>query len=497
MLWGIHKIDFPFLRPVEWFAPYGYMIAMILFMSITVSLIIIIQRRMLLMSEKEVLERRQAQEELTYLATHDSLTGLINRYEFERRVNVLLAAVDYKPKQHALCFMDLDQFKVINDTCGHTAGDELLRQITGVLQSKVRENDTLARLGGDEFGLLMQHCSLAQAHRVADSLRRIVKNFEFLWDEQNFRIGISIGLVEINDASTDLNDLLKQADAACYMAKDLGRNRIHEYRADDLELAQRHGEMRWVTRINQALEQDRFCLYAQPIKPLGQGPGWIYELLVRMLDEQGQPIAPGEFLPAAERYGLIKNIDGWVVEHALRELARAEFMPDVELVTINLSGASLASRRFMHSIIEDLRAANISPQKICFEVTETAAIRNLQQAKVFINELKRAGCSFALDDFGSGLSSFGYLKILPVDFLKIDGLFVRDIVDDPIDLAMVKSINDIGQVMGMQTIAEFVEDDAILQQLQSLGVNYAQGFHIGRPLPLKILLQNGLQQATA
>lgn len=439
--------------------------------------------------EEDVTHEHELSERLSYQASHDTLTGLVNRREFERRAERLLSSIQQYKVEHALCYMDLDQFKVVNETCGHTAGDEMLRQISIVLQHEVRQRDTLARLGGDEFGVLMEHCSLEHAHRVATSLQQAVQDFHFTWEGQSFRVGVSIGLVAISEALPNLSELMKQADAACYMAKDMGRNRIHVYHPEDIGLAQRHGEMQWVTRIYRAMEEDRLCLYAQAIVPLDNRTDAHYELLIRMIDEGGQIVPPGAFLPAAERYNLITKIDRWVVNHAFTFLAEnPAFQKQVDFVSINMSGQSLADESFLDFVITQLQDSRVKGEKFCFEVTETAAIANLSTAMKFISSLKKSGCRFALDDFGSGLSSFGYLKNLPVDYLKIDGMFVKDIVDDPIDHAMVKSINEIGQVMGMQTIAEFVENDAIKGMLKEIGVNYAQGYGIGKPIPFDELL---------
>ena len=451
-------------------------------------------KRILTIAE-DVTERKEAQDRLSYQASHDLLTGLINRHEFERRAERLIPSAQSNGGEHALCFMDLDQFKIINDTCGHTAGDELLRQLAMLLSGAVRKRDTLARLGGDEFGVLMEHCTLKQARRVTESLESTVRDFQFGWDEHSFRISVSIGLVAIDENSPNLVELLKRADAACYMAKDLGRNRTHVYHAEDTELAQRHGEMQWVTRINRALEDNRFCLYAQPIVPLSDSGERHYEVLVRMIDETGKIIPPGAFLPAAERYDLIHSLDRWVVKNALALLAKnPTFVEETNFISINLSGQSVTSSKFLDFIIKQLQETGIEAGKICFEITETVAISNLTKARTFITRLQDFGCSFALDDFGSGLSSFGYLKNLPVDYLKIDGMFVKDIIDNPVDHAMVKSINDIGQVMGMQTIAEFVENDEIKGMLREIGVNYAQGYGVGVPLPIvKIIEQSDVR----
>lgn len=445
----------------------------------------------------DITARKQVEEKLSYQASHDDLTGLINRSEFESRVKRLLSSIQQDNSEHALCFMDLDQFKIINDTCGHSGGDELLRQLSHVLIKAVRHRDTLARLGGDEFGVLVEHCSLEQAQRVANALRREVEKFQFSWEGKSFRVGVSIGLVGINKTTRNLTELLKQADAACYMAKDLGRNRTHTYLPEDVDLARRLGQMQWVAGINQALEENRFCLYAQAIVPLGDGVDKHYELLLRMLNEKGDIIPPNAFLPAAERYDLMGQLDAWVIQKAFTLLAEnAEFLKQIHFITINLSGPSMTNGEFLNTVISQLKASGIEPSKICFEVTETAAISNLSAASAFIETLKQVGCRFALDDFGSGLSSFGYLKRLPVDYLKIDGMFVKDMADDPIDYAMVKSINDIGQVMGMQTIAEFVETDEIRDMLSELGVNYAQGYGIEKPIPLEELLSSFIEPDT-
>lgn len=438
-----------------------------------------------------VILRRQSEERLIFHATHDTLTELVNRREFERRALRLLESVKQDKREHALCFMDLDQFKVVNDSCGHAAGDEMLRQITTVLQKVVRKRDTLARMGGDEFSVLMEHCSLEQAQRLAVELHQVIQDYVFVWEEQSFRVGVSIGLVAITEAVPNLAELLKEADAACYMAKDSGRNRIHVYHPEDAEIAQRHGEMQWVSKLNQALAEDRFCLYAQTIVPLNNSKQKHYELLIRMIDENQQIVPPGAFLPAAERYNVASKIDLWVIEQAFRLLSdNPAFVEQVSFISINLSGQSLADQNILNFIKGQLAATSIDGNKICFEITETAAISNLAMATKLISELKQEGCRFALDDFGSGLSSFGYLKSLSVDYLKIDGMFVKDIVDDPIDHAMVKSINEIGQVMGMRTIAEFVENDEIKGMLREIGVNYAQGYGVGKPMPFSDLLES-------
>jgi diguanylate cyclase (GGDEF)-like protein len=437
----------------------------------------------------DITERKKAEEQLNYQSSHDSLTELVNRREFERRTEKLLSASKKKNQLHALCYMDLDQFKIVNDTCGHAAGDEMLRQISALLKEAVRDNDTLARLGGDEFGVLMEHCSPDNAYRVTRAIQAAIQEYQFVWENRSFRVGVSIGLVQITDKTNNLTELLKVADVACYMAKDKGRNRIHVHCDEDSELAKRQGEMHWVTRIQHALDEDRFCLYAQMIEPLEKSSGKHFEVLVRMIDEEGDIIPPGAFLPSAERYNLMRELDKWVISDTLRSLkTHPEFLNRIDFISINLSGQSITDERFLEFVLKEIRSLKSSATKICFEITETAAISNLLLAGKFISELRRFGCRFALDDFGSGLSSFGYLKNLAVDYLKIDGTFVKDIVCDPIDRAMVKSINEIGQVMGMETIAEFVESEEIKMMLQEIGVNYAQGFAIHKPQPFIELL---------
>jgi diguanylate cyclase (GGDEF)-like protein/PAS domain S-box-containing protein len=435
-------------------------------------------------------KRRRAEKKLNYQARHDVLTGLKNRQEFERRAKRLILGAREGEEVHAMCFLDLDQFKIVNDTCGHTAGDELLRQLAQVLRIALRRGDTLARLGGDEFGVLMAHCTQEKAHRAADALLKRIEDFQFSWEDQSFRLGVSIGLVSIDETTVNMLELMKQADAACYMAKDLGRNRIHVYRPEDTELAKRSGEMQWLAQINQALEDDRFTLYVQEIAPLGDSGGSCYELLLRMIDEDGKIILPSAFLPAAERYDLVEKLDAWVVSKACSLfISHPDFVEQIQFVSVNISGQSLSNNRFLESIVAYFEKHKINASKICFEVTETAAISNLSAATTFITRLKEFGCHFALDDFGSGLSSFGYLKNLPVEYLKIDGMYVKDMVDDPIDHAMVKSINEIGHVMGMKTIAEFVECDAVKSSLVELGVDFVQGNGISKPEPLEELIK--------
>ncbi|HPF58883.1 MAG TPA: EAL domain-containing protein [Candidatus Competibacteraceae bacterium] len=439
-------------------------------------------------------EAQQLAEQLTYQASHDSLTELPNRRAFEISLQQALESAREHDAEHVLFYLDLDQFKIINDTCGHMAGDALLREVSRILQGWIRRQDILARLGGDEFGVLMEHCPLSDAMRVANVLCNAVSDFRFSWENKTFRAGVSIGVVPIDVNSESCASVLSAADSACYAAKDAGRNRVHLYAENDMDLARRKGEMRWVSRINQALEDNRFQLAFQPIIPT-QGPlnGHHYELLLRMKDEAGQTVMPGAFLPAAERYHLAGKLDQWVVGTALDWLSSNPYhLNNLSLCAINLSGHSLGDNHLLDYLVGRLQRHAPLTRKICFEITETAAIANLSSALHFIHTLKGIGCRFALDDFGSGFSSFAYLKKLPVDFLKIDGMFVKDIIDDPVSLAMVSSINEIGHVMGMETIAEFVKDHEVLEKLRTIGVNYAQGYGISKPRPLGDLTVPGL-----
>lgn len=431
---------------------------------------------------------RLARQTIEHMAYHDALTGLANRFEFEDR---LRRALDTTPvgHSHALLYIDLDQFKVINDTCGHVAGDELLRQVATLLKEPIRNADTLARLGGDEFGVLLQDCTITHAQRIGERMLELIRDFHFTWQGKNFNIGTSIGLVMLDRPGLTLADVLRQADMACYTAKDKGRNRIQVYLPDNVELRRLHGEMEWVGKINDALAQSRFALHHQRIVPLnGADPINCCEFLVRMREVDGDKlILPGAFIPAAERYGLMPALDRWVLDHCFGELAAchtANHADTPNLVFVNLSGTTLNDESFLGFVNETLARHAVPAANICFEITETAAIANLSHALTFIDGVKKLGCSVALDDFGAGLSSFSYLKTLPADFLKIDGAFVRDMLDDPMDAAIVEAINNIGHVAGLKTIAEFVENDAIRARLIEMGVDFAQGYGIHRPEPL-------------
>jgi diguanylate cyclase (GGDEF)-like protein/PAS domain S-box-containing protein len=431
----------------------------------------------------DVTESRELNRRLSYHASHDLLTGLVNRREFESRVERSLKSAKARESSYALCYLDIDQFKIINDTCGHSAGDVLLGQVGALLKSKVRWRDTLARLGGDEFGILLEACSLDEALRTAEVMREAVRNFRFTWEDRVFRLGASVGVVPIAADNEDVASILSAADSACAAAKEAGRNRVHSFAENDIELMRRRREMQWAARINSALEEGRFELYRMQIQPLQRPePGQHYELLLRMRDESGRMVSPDNFIAAAERYGLTPAIDRWVIENALRWLvSEADEREKLAMCSINLSGQSLGDDKFLPFVIEQFQKSGIDASKICFEITETAAVASFSQANRFIQALRELGCRFALDDFGTGLSSFGYLKHFPVDFLKIDGSFVREILHDPIDREMVRSINEIGHLTGKKTIAEFAENAEIIQMLTSLGVDYAQGYGIAQP----------------
>ncbi|TAK55723.1 MAG: EAL domain-containing protein [Gammaproteobacteria bacterium] len=436
----------------------------------------------------DVSRERRMKRLLSYQAAHDALTGLINRREFEQRLNAALESARADDAvRHALVYVDLDQFKVVNDTCGHPAGDQLLRQVTGVLQTRVRANDVLARLGGDEFGVLLENCAPDQALRIADSLRQAIRDLRFSWDSNLLQIGASIGIVEINHDTESVAALLSAADIACYSAKDGGRNRVQAY--DAASASARHREMRWMARLTSARDEDRFDIVFQPIVRIDGATGAPphYELLLRLRDENGATVLPNEFIPAAERYSMMPSLDRWVVGKVLRDLlpCRREGVTEPPFtLAVNLSGTTLSDPTFLEFLIESLEAYDPVPGTLCFEVTETAAITNLGHASYLMRELTSRGCRIALDDFGSGLSSFNYLRTLPVHYLKIDGQFVRNVASDPVDRSMVEAIVQVGRAIGIETVAERVETTAVLETLRQIGVGYAQGYLCGAPAPL-------------
>lgn len=440
---------------------------------------------------RDVSQQRRLTRDMSYQATHDALTGLYNRRAFEERLGQLLARAKMDRSQHALLYLDLDQFKIVNDACGHTAGDQLLRHLAAVLQKEVRQRDILARLGGDELGILLSDCPDTAAEEVANKMLRTVSDFRFAWKERMFTISASIGLVSFGTESENAASILSAADAACYAAKDKGRNRVLVYQANDIELSQRRGQMQWVTRLKHALDENRFVLHSQPIVPTSatSAPPVLHEVLLRLREEDDSLVPPGAFLPAAERYGLMPEIDRWVVRTTLQWLATHRGDPYLaQSYSINLSGQSLSDAQFLSFVLQEIERSGVEAGRLAFEVTETAAVAALDSAVQLIQKLKNKGCRFLLDDFGSGWSSFAYLKNLPVDFIKIDGSLVRDMAHDALDEAMVRAINEIGHVLGIATVAEFVENEAVLERVKALGIDYAQGYALGRPALLDVHL---------
>ena len=438
----------------------------------------------------DVSHERRLQRALSYQATHDALTGLINRREFEARLGETLQAARLDPHiRHVVMYLDLDQFKVINDTCGHQAGDSLLKQITSVLQTRIRTSDTLARLGGDEFGVLLQDCTVDMAQRIAENLRQAIRDFRFVWQDQVMNVGVSIGLAEMSGDSDTLSTIMSAADVACYSAKDSGRNRVHTY--SEGHAPERLREMQWVSRINQAVEEDRLVLYFQPIVPIRREAESLrqFELLLRMRDESGQLVQPNEFIPAAERFNLMPAIDRWVVHQAcaLAHRRADEGVRQLYTLTINVSTTTINDEQFLDYVIAEIASADLSPGALCFELTETTAMTSLAAATHFIKELRQRGVRFSLDDFGSGLSSFMFLKNLPVDYIKIDGQFVHNVTRDRIDRSMVEAITQISTTMGISTIAERVDSADVLHQLAEIGVQYAQGHYIASPQPVEVM----------
>lgn len=432
--------------------------------------------------QEDVTEALIQREIISYQATHDPLTDLINRSEFDRRLKRIIQTAKSNGSEHVLCYLDLDNFKIVNDTCNHTAGDELLRQVSRQLAKLIRHRDSLARLGGDEFAILMEHCNLEQAQMTTERIHKHIEQFQFRWENKSFRIGVSIGLVTIAAENGGFDELLKRADMACYLAKQSGRNRTHVFDVADQAFVNHHCDIAWPDKINHALANNTFKLYRQRIVALNTIENEHYEILLRLQDEQDRLILPRSFFPAAERYQLAAEIDRWVIEQVFEWLkTHPERLASLTLCSINLSSASLTDEGMIGFIIEKLMEYGLPAEKFCFEMNETAIITNLTAATEFISALKKRGCRFSLDDFGSSLSSFAYLKNLPIDFLKIDGMFVKDIENDTVAFAMVKSINEIAHVIGKKTIAKFVENEAIMKSLLNLGVDYVQGYGSDKP----------------
>jgi diguanylate cyclase (GGDEF)-like protein/PAS domain S-box-containing protein len=439
----------------------------------------------------DVSQIQEMAQQLSWQASHDALTGLINRREFERRLAAVIDSARSDGRQHALLYMDLDNFKTVNDTCGHAAGDELLLQLTTVMQSRMRGSDTLARLGGDEFGVLLEACPLDQAVRIANGLREAVRDFRFIWQDKTFGIGISAGLVTI-DGAESVDRVIDRADATCYEAKSKGRDRVQVYHPQHDRPAGQNADLDMVSQISHAFESGNFRLYRQKIIALGAGaedePH--YEILVRMVDRSGSLVPPSGFMAAAERYNLLSSIERWVISSLVEFLhrqcetgaiSRERAALGGAFYAVNLSGVSINDASFIDFLRQLLNRFELPRGLLCFEVTETTAISNLNKAAALMHELKGMGCRFALDDFGIGMSSFAYLKYLPVDYIKIDGVFVRDMAADPMDQAIVEAINRIAHILGLKTVAEFVEDATILERLRAIGVDYAQGYFVAKP----------------
>jgi diguanylate cyclase (GGDEF)-like protein len=464
-------------------------VANLLVAILLVSLIVWYARKMLNQRLRFEATEQELIARLSFEASHDALTGLVNRRQFETRLRAALDQLSRLPSEHSLMFLDLDQFKVVNDTCGHAAGDQLLKQTSALLQDNLRGGGLLARLGGDEFGVLLQDCDAGSAVAIAERLRLAVQDLRFVWNACGFNISVSVGLVHVAEANA-MEATLRAADMACYMAKEKGRNRVQVYHPSDAELVERVGEMAWVQRIRNGLDEGRFSLFAQEIRALGKAEPdrSRVELLLRLRDEDGKLVQPGCFMPAAERYGLMPLIDRWVIRNAFALLAErlgSSEPPQLTSCAINLSGATFGDDDFAEYVRRQFDIYRVPPGMICFEITETSAIANIPSAKRFIEALKQLGCRFSLDDFGTGMSSFSYLKHLPVDFIKIDGSFVTEMLNCRMDRAMIEMIVHVAKVMGKSTIAEFVENDEILPALREIGVDYAQGYAIGKPAPFK------------
>jgi diguanylate cyclase (GGDEF)-like protein len=457
---------------------------------------------------REYCKKHQLSEMLSPRNGINLLTGLMNRHSFAEHLEKALNFSVNSGTEHTLCQLDLDRFKIINETCGHVAGDEFLRQVSTILQRRVRKSDILAYLESDKFALILYHCNLDQALQVLESMREEIYNFRFVWQDEIFRLSLSIGAVMLSGEHNSSIQALSAAGSACNAAKSSGRNRIHIAGSNDVEVKTQQGESQWVLKILKALEENQFRLYQQTIIPLAStveqksNHKSNCEILIRLLDESNQVIPPGNFLPAAEKYGLMPMIDRWVIQNLFQHLAAKIKQPrDAKtssslttgssnnqisdcFYTVNLSGASLNDDQFLDYIHEQFKLFSIPPELICFEITETIAISSFSQAAQFILQLKEIGCHFALDDFGSGMSSFGYLQQLPVDYLKIDGMFIKEILKNPTACEIVEAINRIAHVMGIQTVAEWVENDQMLSKVRHLGIDFAQGFGIAKPQPL-------------
>jgi diguanylate cyclase (GGDEF)-like protein/PAS domain S-box-containing protein len=435
----------------------------------------------------DVTELRGIARQMTYQASHDALTGLVNRREFERRVGEVLEAARGGGHTHVMCYLDLDRFKAVNDSCGHMAGDNLLRELSALVKDAVRDSDTVARLGGDEFGLLLVGCPLEKARQIADEVCRSVAGHRFVWKDKIFSVGVSIGLVEISRESGSVEDLLQAADSACYVAKQASGGRVQVYSARDESVARHRGEIQWLQRLQAALRDNLFELLLQPIVgaagPGGSGPA--YEVFVRLADEAGKLVSPREFLRAAERYRLMSLVDRWVVQTALAAIAGGVIrLPEARSLGINISGQTLGDGAFLEFVVDCLDRSGVAPGQVCFEVTENAVIGNIDQARRFIGVLHGMGCQFALDDFGNDLGAFANLRNLSMDFLKIDGSYTRNLATDSVNQAMVGAMIRLARTLNFRVVAEQIEDPAALETARSMGVDFLQGYAVARPEPL-------------
>ncbi len=439
---------------------------------------------------QDVSQTRSLNRQLSYQASHDLLTGLYNRRKFEEYLEELLIDTREEDRHHTLFYLDLDDFKVVNDTCGHVAGDELLKQLPALFHETLRTGDTVARLGGDEFGIILQNCSVEQATIIAEKIREKIKSYRFIWEDRTFEIGVSIGVVGIDAENSEMSYILSSADMACYAAKDAGRNRVHVYKPSDEAITERFGQMHWASRISTALEKKKFKIYQQPIVGLSGENSHHQEILVRMVDEDDNIVLPGAFMSAAERYGLMHEIDRWVIREVFQHMGRDDPADPVKgtnrIFFINLSGDSINERSLLNYILQEKDKYEVSLENVCFELSENTATSNLSKTAVFIKELKKHNCKFSLDSFGNGLSSFSYLKAMPVDYIKINGDFVKNISTDELDRAMVESILKVARILKLSTIAEHVENNENLVALKEIGVDYVQGYYLGRPEVIEV-----------
>ena len=437
----------------------------------------------------DVSEIRGLARQMSYQASHDPLTGLVNRREFERRLEEVVSGARAGSSTHVLCYLDLDRFKAVNDTCGHMAGDNMLREVAGQIREQVRDSDIVARIGGDEFGMLLTGCPLEKARQISDDVVAAIRDYRFVWRDRIFNIGVSVGLVEISHESGNLEELMSAADSACYVAKQKGRGRVHVYSARDEAMARQRGEILWLQRLQRALKEDRFELFLQPIVSVGgrvdTGPAC--EVLLRMRDEAGAMVAPGDFMEAAERYHLMPNVDRWVLQTAFGAIGSGALnLPDRRSCTINLSGQTLGDPQFLDFVVQCLDYSGVVPEQICFEVREAAVIGNLTHAARFIAVLHGMGCKFALDNFGSGIGSFANLKNLSMDYLKIDGAIIRGLVSDDVSHAMVAAMIKLAATLNIRVVAEHVETDTVFSMVRDMGVDFIQGYAVGRPEALKL-----------